>query len=416
MSLRHQAASGVKWTTAATMVTAVAQVLQLIVLARLLSPDDFGLMAMVTVVLGFAQAYTDAGISAAIIHYQNNSPEQLSSLYWLNLFTGALFFGIMWLLIPAIVLFFREPRLTPLLRVTSSVFLIVPLSKQFEVMMQKELRFDVLAKQQIVATVFSTLIAVFAALLHQGVWALLWGQLSLIALRSAMLQVTGWRSYRPTFHFAWRDLKGYISFGLFQMGERSVTFLSQGMDQLLIGRLLGTQSLGYYNFAFNLVVQPYRLVNPAVTKVAFPVFAKVQDDSSRLQRGYLKTVNLLCAANGPVLVGLAAVSFTAIPLIFGSKWSGSVPLVGVLAFVAYLRSAGNPVGSLLLAKGRPDKGFLWNLALLIASVPIVYLGARAGGAIGVAIALLVFQVALQAPAYTYLIRPLIGRCASPTQK
>lgn len=407
--LKAQAAAGVKWTAASSAITISLQALQLTVLARLLSPEEFGLMAMVMVVVGFVQAYADAGISAAIIHRQDVTSEQLSSLYWLNILSGVLAFGIAWLITPLVVLFYREPRLVPLLHMTALTFLIVPFGKQFEILLQKEMRFNWLSKLQIVAIAVGVTTAISLAMLGQGVWALVWGLLSQEAVRTVLLVLVGRRRHRPTFHFARRDLDGYLSFGLYQMGERSINFLAQRTDQLLLGSLLGAQALGYYNFALNLAIQPISKINPIVTRVAFPLFAQVQDDTRRLRQGYLKIVSLLTAVNAPILVGLAAVAPRAVPLIFGEKWIDAVDLVQILACVALLRSIGNPIGSLLLAKGRAGLGFTWNTVLFSVSIPAIYLGAKLGDARGVALALAGLQLALQVPAYVYLVYPLTGK-------
>jgi lipopolysaccharide exporter len=410
MSLKGQTVSGVKWAFASSVVTTGALTLQLAVLARLLSPEDFGLMAMVMVVIGFAQAYADAGISAAIIHRQDTTSEQLSSLYWLNIFAGISVFFIVWLMTPVVILLYREPRLASLLQVVSLTFLIMPLGKQFEILLQKELRFDLLAKQRMSAAIAGAVVAIASAALGQGVWSLVWGQLGLAAMNTAMLMMVGWRQYRPTFHFNHKDLRGYLSFGLYQMGERSINFLAQRMDQLLIGGLLGAQSLGYYNFAFSLAIQPMSRINPIVTRVVFPVFAKVQNDANRLQRGYLKVLSLLTTVNAPMLIGMVVLAPWAIPLIFGEQWFGSIILVQILALVALLRSTGNPMGSLLLARGRADLGFKWNLMLFVIVIPTVYVGGKLGNAAGVTLSLLALQLALQIPAYICLIQPLIGAC------
>jgi len=249
--------------------------------------------------------------------------------------------------------------------------------------------------------------AAFAGL---GVWALIYSFIATMLVKTLLLMRIGYVKYRPLLHFRVSDIRGYAGFGLFQLGERSVNYISERLDQILIGPLLGATALGYYNFAFNLTARPVSRINPMLTRVAFPVFSKVQDDGPRLQKGYLTLVSFLTTINAPLLVGLAASAPVAVPLIFGNKWSPAVVLIQILSFASLSRSIGNPIGSLQLAKGRADLGFWWNLLLLIASAPTVYVGAHYGP-IGVAIGLLLLQIALQIPSYLYLIRPLIGGCA-----
>jgi len=410
MSLKHSAASGIKWTTLSTATAAVLQIVQLTVLARLLKPADFGLMAMTMVVIGFAQAYADMGISAAVIHKQNVTRDQLSTLYWLNVGSGALVYAAVCAMTPLIVLFFHETKLYQLLPVVASSFFISSVGIQFLWLLEKELQFNTLAKQEIAATVVGTVVAITMAFLGYNVWSLVWGQIASAVVRAFCLCLVGFRRWRPHLHFRRSDLEGYVSFGLYQMGERSLNYLNSRIDQLLIGSLLGAQDLGYYNFAFNLVLQPVSRINPVLTRVAFPVLAKMQDDIPKLQKSYLKMMNVLSTVNAPVLLGMSAVAPVLVPLVFGTKWIPAIPLLQVLAFYAFIRSTGNPVGSLLLARGRADLGFRWNLAISFFISPAVFIGAKVGASMGIALTLVALQVFLNAACYFYLVKPLVGRC------
>ena len=411
MRLTLRAVHGARWTTISTACITLIQILRLIILARLLSPRDFGLMAMTMIVIDACQAYIDLGISAAIIHRQDATKEQLSSLYWLNIFAGWAVFVIVLLCTPLIVMMFHEPRVSPLLHVVALIFFIAPLGQQFEILLQKELEFNILAKQDIIASGCAFIIAVVLAATGFGVWALVWSVFGNITIKAILLVRMGIKRFRPSLHFRRADLRGFLSFGLFQMGERAVNYLSERLDQLLIGSLLGANALGYYNFAFNLAAQPIMRINPIITRVAFPVFSKIQHDAERLKRGYLRVVAFLTTINAPLLVGLAVVAPLAVPLIFGKKWMESVVLVQILSLVSLCRSTCNPVGSLQLAKGRADLGFHWNVFLLIVTVPTIYWGGRIAQATGVAAALLFLQIALLVPVYVYLVQPLIGKCA-----
>ena len=410
-ALRAEAAAGVRWTGLSSVFNAVTDVIRIVVLARFLSPLDYGLMAMVWIVIGFSQMYMDLGVSAAIVQREENTKEQLSSLYWLNIFLGLTVFCVIWLCTPWIPLFFREPKVVPLLRVASVVFLIVPIGSQFEILLQKTLSFKVLAKWEMVASLCSTLVAVICAVSGFGVWALLWSFLTNVSVKTCLLVRVGFTRFRPSFHFRRSDLKGYVGFGLFQMGERSINYIAEKLDQMLIGPLLGAEALGLYNFALYLTSQPVARINPILTKVAFPLFSRIQHDTERLKRGYLQLVSLISTVNSPLLIGLATVAPWVVPAIFGTKWSASVALVQILSIVSLSRSINNPIGSLQLAKGRADLGFWWNVLLLVLSIPAIYVGGKLGQAKGVAIALLLLQICLNVPAYLLLVRPLIGKCA-----
>lgn len=386
------------------------QFVTLAVLARFLSPSDFGLMGMIMVVIGFARVFADMGISNAIIHRQDATKDQLSSLYWLNIIAGIIVFFVVCFSAPFIVGFYHEPRLHNLLYLTAVIFIVTPFGQQFQILMQKELRFNELAKIEIKASIVNSAIAIVLALLGFGVYALIWGQLAGTSTKVLMLFSTGWQHWRPGFHFSKLDLRGYLNFGLYQMGERTINYLNSNLDYLLIGSMLGAKSLGYYTLAYNLIIRPSSLINPFITKVAFPVFSRIQNETERLKRGYLKVLQLLSTVNFPMMAGLAVVAPIAVPVIFGEQWLPSIILIQILTVVGLLRSTGNPVGSLLLSKGRADLGFKWNLALMISQIPGLYLGAKLGGVVGVAISFAILMCIYSVFNYLVLIRILLGPC------
>lgn len=410
MSLKKQAVSGVKWSGISMGAVTGFQFITLAVLARLLSPSDFGLMGMIMVVVGFAQAFADMGISNAIIHRQDATKNQLSSLYWLNIIAGIIVFFVVCASAPIVVGFYHEPRLYNLLYLTAVIFLITPFGQQFQILMQKELRFNELAKIEIATSIVNSAVAIVLAFSGLGVYSLIWGQLAGTSTKVLMLFSMGWQHWGPGFYFSKYDLKGYLSFGLYQMGERSINYLNSNLDYLLIGSMLGAKSLGYYTLAYNLIIRPSLLINPVITKVAFPVFSRMQSETDRLKRGYLKVLQLLSTVNFPMMAGLAVVAPMAVPVIFGEQWLPSIILIQILTLVGLLRSTGSPVGSLLLAKGRADLGFKWNIALMITQIPGLYLGAKLGGMVGVAIAFAILMAIYFIFNYLILIRTLLGPC------
>src|SRR5690242_8058621 len=149
MTLRSAALKGVKWTSLSSAIIVANDTIRTVVLARLLVPDDFGLMAMVAVVIGFAQMYTDLGLSAAVVHHQEITDNELSSLYWLNVLSGLIVFAAVWAATPLIPYVFHDMRVIPLTRALAFVFLITPISSQFEILLQKQLEFKSLAVRDI---------------------------------------------------------------------------------------------------------------------------------------------------------------------------------------------------------------------------------------------------------------------------
>lgn len=363
MTLKTNAISGVMWTALSTVAITVIQLAQLAILARFLSPRDFGLMAIMMVVIGFSQAFMDMGISNALIHRQHITQTQLSSLYWLNIGSGLALTIIIFAVAPLVALFYAEPRIAELMMVLSSVFVIVAIGNQYRILCQKELQFSRMAKIEVTATVFSFTVAVYSAVSGFGVYALVFAMLTQAFVSSAMFLYVGLREHhRPAFVYKHSELEGFYSFGLYQMGERAINYISANIDKLIIGKIIGMQTVGFYDMAWRLIIFPLQKINPIVNKVAFPVYAKVQNDSAALNRYYAFNVKALSMVTVPLLAFLSFFSHDVVFVVFGPGWDRTASLVTVLAFVGILKALGNPGGAIVLAVGRADIGFYWNLA------------------------------------------------------
>jgi lipopolysaccharide exporter len=365
-SLRGAVASGVTWTGTSAGLLFLLGFAQTATLAHFLHPRDFGLMAAIAVLLGLGQAFGDMGISSAIIARQTTSPATLSSLYWLNVLAGLIVFAILAASAPLIVRYYHQPRLSHLVPLAALIFVIRPFGQQFFVLLERDLNFRVLARIEVAAALTSTAAAITAAVAGAGVFALILGTLVQASVWSTLLIGRSLRAgaWRPKLHFRFDDVRGYLGFGLYQMGDRSVNFLSSNVDYLLIGRFLGIEALGAYSLAYQLVVKPVSALNPVVTRVAFPAFARRQNDDVSLRRGYLEMIRLIAFALMPGFVALSVTAPVLVPVLFGSRWHSAVVLIEILAFMALLRSLTNPVGSLMLARNRPDIGFKFNVVLL----------------------------------------------------
>lgn len=406
MSLKQKAVSGVKWTTFSSVIVAILQIVQLVILARLLEPTVFGLMAITSVVIGFAQAFLDMGISNAIIHKQEVSHTQLSSLYWLNVLSGIVLFLIVSLCAPVVALFYQEAELTNIIILVAMTFLIQPFGQQFIVLWQKELKFNDIAKVDILTKLVALIVSIVFAYYNYGVYALVYGVLAGTILQTLVFVYKGLREYTISFVFRLSDVREFLSFGLYQMAEKTLNYFNSQIDTLLIGKLLGVEILGVYHIAKQIIMKPIQIINPIVSKVTFPVMAKIQNDTDRLKEIYLKAINLLSSINFPIYLFMLITAPQLVLLMFGEQWVDAVIIVQILSIYGALRSIGNPVGSLLLAKGRADWGFYWNLGLFFYVPIVIYLFSRAGietlswGMVGI-------MVSLITPMWYLLVRPLV---------
>ncbi|GGO06397.1 MOP flippase family protein [Saccharibacillus kuerlensis] len=409
-SLRKKGIKAAKWSSIATIVTIVIQLLQLVALSRLLSPVDYGLMSMTMVVVAAAVNLTDAGISNAIIHRQDVTKNHLSSLYILNLFTGAFIAVIIFFSAPLVAWFYQESELINPIRWMALLCLLPAFGQQFEVLFRKELKFDNIAKIQIASYFVGFVLAVGGAAAGMGVYALVLSNLGNAFVKSMLLLIQGWKKWRPALHFATKDLKGYLSFGAYQMSSNVIQSLMSNIDYIIIGRLYSAQALGYYSFAFQLCTMPVLKLAPLINTVSLPLYAKMQDNLERLKSGYIKTVNLVSYLNAPIYMGLLVTAPVLVPFVFGDKWEPSIILIQVLAVAMLLRSLVVPIQPLLQAKGRMDMYFRYTLMGMSVQVPGLAIGTYVGGIMGTCIAYVLIQFAMVVIQYQYAMRKTIGPC------
>ena len=392
------------------LTTTIVGIVQLAVLTRLISRADFGLMAMIVTFVGFAQVYADMGFSSAIIYRQDATSDQLSTLYWMNLAASAGLFVVVAACSPLVAAFFHEPGLRRPMLWTSLLFLVTPVGQQFQMLLQKYLLFKRLALIEITSSLLGLAVAVASGIMHQGVYALIWAQLASATARATLLASYGWRRWRPRLHVRFADLKGYVRFGAYQMGERTIYYWAANIDYLLIGRFLGATPLGLYTIAFQLVVVPVNKLSPVLTRVAFPVFSRRQHDDAALRRGYRELIELVAFATFPLLIGLAATAPVAVKALFGAAWSPSVVLIQLLVPMGMVMAVSSPCGSLYLAKGRADAGFWLNVvntAVVVAALfAAVHYGTRAVSASQSLVALAVMPLELYLLWVVSRLRPL----------
>ncbi|MDA3878624.1 MAG: MOP flippase family protein, partial [Halothiobacillus sp.] len=334
-----------RWTTTAAVARALLQLAQVAVLARLLAPEDYGLMAMVAVVLGFATVFTDLGVNSAYVQRQEVTPEQRSSLFWLNVAMGG---GLTLLVLscsPLLAGFFGDERLTPLLMLAASTFVITALGQQVRMTAEKALDFRPLVLTEITSAVVGFAAAVSAAYTGWGVYALILGAI----VNAVAATVLAWlflaRGWRPMWRFQWADVRSFLGFGGALVANNIVNEFNRSIDLLLGGRMLAASALGLYSLPRQIVFQIQGMVNPIITRVGFPLIAQVQADIPKVRSIYLKTLNMTAATNAPLYVGIAFFAPEVVSIMLGDKWLAATDLLRLLAIWGFLRSTGNPVGS-----------------------------------------------------------------------
>jgi len=407
LSLKHKTISGVKWTTLSSAVNAILQLLQLMILARYLIPSEFGLVAILMVIINIAQVFVDFGLSNSIIHKNNVTQTQLSTLYWLNILLSIIIFGIIFLSSSYIAEFYNQPKLGFLIVIISYSLIIQAFGQQFRTLFQKELQFNILARIDIFANIISFLSAVILAIKGFGIYALIYPVLIMAVIKSVLLIHKGLDYHKPKLIFRLNEIKGFLSFGFYTVANGTVSMIAAQADVILIGKLLGVETLGMYSVAKELILRPAQLINPIITKVAFPVMSKVNTDIMKIKNIYLRLINYIASVNFPIYIVTIILAQEIITLFLGEKWITIAQIFQILAIWALIRSIGNPIGSLVMAMGKPQYEMVWNIGMLF-FMPIVVYISSSWGIKGIAIGNVIAMIILFIPMWYFLVYKLCG--------
>ncbi|MBW4519466.1 MAG: MOP flippase family protein [Scytolyngbya sp. HA4215-MV1] len=359
MSLKKSVFMGVKWSTASQIGRQGMQIVTMIILARLLSPIDFGLVSMATVVIGFIAIFKDLGTASALIQRKHISDELLYSIFWLNAMFGLLATAILLGSAPLIGRIYHEPRVTPILGTLSLTFFIAGLSTLQQTVLERNLEFGKLAKIELGVTLLSSIIGVISALFQAGAWSLVYQTLVSVSATTILLWfVTGWQ---PKIIFDWNELKSITSYSLNLTGFSIFNYFARNADYFLIGRFLGVQSLGYYTLAYRIMLYPLQNIVWVIGRVIFPAFSQMQHDNTRFCYAYLRVTQTIAFVVFPLMVGLWALAEPFVLATFGASWQPVILLVLILSPIGMIHSIGTTVGDIYQAKGRTDWMLRWGL-------------------------------------------------------
>lgn len=367
-------AKGVAWSTLSSIIRNIVQLLQIVILTRILEKADFGIIAIANVVLGFIRIFLDLGISVGILHKQDITKNQYSSLFWLNIILGFLLTGIIISIAPAISTIYKEPSLTPIISLLSLSILISSFGSQHRTVQQKELRFKYISIVDIVSSVVIFATAILFAQIGYGVYSLVYSTLAGAAISSLIYLTIGLLKDRNIhFHFKFNDTIPFLKIGVFQIGTSVLDFFSGEIDIMFIGSAFGKEVLGVYSLCKKLVQAVYGTINPIFTKVLTPLLSKMQSDIENIKNIYLKIVETLSIFNFPIYFLISVFSYGILFIMYGEEYTGGAFMLSILSIYYGILSTGNPVGSLQVALGRTDIGFYWTIIRIIVTLLVVYI-------------------------------------------
>ena len=410
MSLRRRASRGVKQNAIASVITAIAQVAQLALLARLLQPADFGVASIATMIIGFLALAVDLGMGSALVHARDLGQKDLSSVLWATLGLGASILLAMVLFSSPVAAFFDQPRLVPQLAWMGVGFAATSVGTVFRSVLERECAFGRLAAATSASALFGLAVAVSLAVYGSGAMAIAWGFLAAASLRTLLFAFLAVSFWKPQLVFEAAGVRRFVRFGSKVTGQRLVNYWSANLDFFLAGRFAGAQALGQYAIAYNLANLPSSQINVVLNNIFFPLFARVQDDDGLVRNGYLKLQSIASFLNFPLLTALAVLAPDGVPFLLGDRWRSAAALLQILCVVGLARSIGGTTGPLLLVKGRPGLGFRWSLILFGITAPALVAGMLLGGVRGMALAFAAAQLVAVCLNYVILVRTLVGPC------
>lgn len=370
------------------------QILTAVVLSRLLTPDDFGVYAMVTPIASFVALFQDMGLQQAVIQRRDVTPDLINRLYWINLTATVIIAVVLVSISPLAGWFYHDPRVVPLTAALALPVVLGGIVYQHYAVMMRDLRFRQLAMIDICSACAQFGTVLLAAWLWHSYWALWFSGVASVILYGILASRTsGWRPGRPTLR---GDTGGMLRFGAHLTGANMIGYFARNLDNVLIGRYWGPVSLGFYDRAYKLLLFPLQNVTGPITRIIMPVLSRLQSEPERMRQAYYRVVGLVNLAIMPgVAVAIAAPS-EMIGILLGERWLPTAEIFAWLGAVALFQPMIGITSALLVAQGKSKRIFWLSVITSIGAVAAFTIGLPYGG-LGVARAYTIEEYCIRFP-------------------
>jgi PST family polysaccharide transporter len=369
VALAGQTLRSIASITAAKVFAQLVSTAVSVVLARLLVPADFGLLAMSAVVTGFVSLFGELGLGAALVQRDEVDEVLLSTVFWTNLGTGVALGAIVAGISPLMARFYDEPRLLPLMLVTSAHFLVAPLNMVHNVLLTRQMQFGRMAVVETIAMLVSTALVLLLASLGYGVWSLAaQGLCSTGVACVALWSISPWR---PRLVFSWPSVKSLMRFSGNLLGFATINYWARRADDLLVGKTMGADMLGIYDRAYSVMMLPVSEVSSVLGRVMFPTMSRLRDDHVEVRRYWLRALSTIALITFPAMLFVSVLSEPVVLVIYGPRWLAAAPVLRILCIVGMFQSLGTTVGWIYQSQGRTDIMLRWGAiasSLIIASL------------------------------------------------
>ena len=406
-SFTEKAHKGIKWTTVSVVSNSIVKLLQVTILTRFLSKEDFGTIAIASLFIGFTELFLDMGLSAAIIHKQNIPKKHYSSLFWFNVLTGFLLLAILWFSAPLVAKYYNDDSLIPIIQLLSLNVLFSSIGRQHKTQRQKQLNFKFIAITDFSTDILTFAVAVLLAWSGYGVYSLVWSTIISILIPSLIYLVYGLRFDKNiTFHFNFLETLSYLKIGIFQIGSRFFDYLARELDIFIISSTLSRDMLGVYSLCKKIVLMLYSIISPILMNVLTPLFAEIQGSTKELQNKFTKLIEIVSTLNYPLFFLVALLAPGIIRILYGTSYVDYHLIMSLLSINYGILSVSGVLTASQVALGRTDVGFYWTIFRIITTSLYVYIGSLFS-LTGIAVAVLLGTLINLIPFWYIQIRKIL---------
>ena len=390
--VRAGIAGGVTWKTISAVTLQLSRIVTAVILARLLSPDDYGLASMALVASSLVFVFADVGLGSALVQRETITEEDRCTVFWTSLAVGATLTVVGVAASGFVADFFGRPEVTALFAVFSISFFATSVSSTQAALFTREMNFRALEIRQIASYLVGAVVGIATALAGMGAWAIILQQLTISLVGTTLLTV--FSPWRPRFMFSRASLSDLGGFGANVFGSRLLFFCNRNADNILIGRFLGSAALGAYAVAYNVMLLPFSQLAGPLQEVLFPAFARMQADVEQVARLWLRATRIVGAITIPAFLGLMIVAPEFVTTLLGAKWHAAIPVMRILCVVGLLQSLQRMNSSILEARDQTRVLLRFSIIAFVASIS-AFVGGLHWGIVGVATAYAIVNVLLQ---------------------
>lgn len=371
--LKTAAISGVKWNVISRSYSALAKVLQVAILARFISKEEFGLMGVALLVNSFCIVFANMGLSSAVLHMQDLTRKQFSSFYWLNLAMGFLLMALAWACSPLVASYYNQPELVGIISISCIMLFTESIFTLQMTIQQKNLNFKFMSIVEIISSTILLVSNALFAINGFGVYSMVYSTLLNSIFKAVVYLYIGlFKERNICLHFRLSDVKRPLKIGSYLVGSGILDFFSSQMDALIISSNFTMELFGVYTLCKTLTGRIYQFINPVVNNVLTPVMAKIQNDKEKMTFYYFKCIDMLGAINFLAYSIFALLSFSILSVLYGDSYSQYAFLLFLLAYYNAFLSCNNPVGALTISTGRTDLGLYWTIFRICFYIPYFY--------------------------------------------